>query len=156
MQELIIQSKLYAAQWEELTAEQQQLVTASQDAIALSHSPYSKFKVGCAIRLASGQIVLGANQENAAYPMCLCAEGTALSAAASQYFGDIIVSVAIYVPIAQPASPCGYCRQSFKEYEGRMQRKFEYILASNESYYLFEGIDTILPLAFSSSDLISS
>jgi len=140
--------------YDELTELEMELISKSKEAIHLSHSPYSKFRVGCAIRLENGTIVSGANQENAAYPMCLCAEGATLASVATQHPSQKIIAVSIYVPLESPASPCGFCRQSFKEYETRMNKKFMYYLASNHSIYIFEGIDTILPLAFSSEDLI--
>lgn len=149
MNKLEIQISLSQFSFDELCESDQVLVNESKEAIHLSHSPYSKFKVGCAIRLDNGIIVKGANQENAAYPMCLCAEGTALAAIATQYPTHSIDQVAIYVPADMPASPCGYCRQSFKEYEVRMQKKFDYILASQSEIYTFHGIDNLLPLAFS-------
>lgn len=153
MNKIEIQIELTQYLLEELSIEDKELILASKNALKLSHSPYSKFKVGCAIRLDNGQIVLGANQENASYPMCLCAEGTALAAVASQYPGDKIDKVAIHVPIDTPASPCGFCRQSFKEYETRMNKKFDYLLVGNIDIYSFQGIDNLLPLAFSSTDL---
>lgn len=153
MNELKIELTVYQGGYEELSVEQRKLVDKSKNAATLSHSPYSKFRVGCAIRLDDGHIVLGANQENAAYPMCLCAEGATLATIATQYPDRLIDEVAIYVPLDRPASPCGFCRQSFKEYEMRMKRKFRYILTSNADVYLFEGIDTILPLAFSMNDM---
>ncbi|MBL7789002.1 MAG: cytidine deaminase [Chitinophagales bacterium] len=153
MNKLDIRIELTQCSFEELKLDDQELVLASKKALELSHSPYSNFKVGCAIRLENEQIVLGANQENASYPMCLCAEGTALAAVASQYAGIKIEKVAIHAPTNTPASPCGYCRQSFKEYETRMKKKFNYLLAGNKDIYGFNGIDTLLPLAFSAEDL---
>lgn len=153
MNKIELKAELYTAAIDELSADEKKLIAHSQEATSLSHSPYSKFKVGCAILLENGEIVKGANQENAAYPICLCAEGVALASVASQHPTTKINSVAIYVPLENPASPCGLCRQSFKEYEVRMDKKFKYYLAANESIYIFEGIDTILPLAFSSKDL---
>ena len=153
MNKLEIRIELVQFSFDELNTENQELVLASKKALELSHSPYSHFKVGCAIRLDNETIVKGANQENASYPMCLCAEGTALAAVASQCPGIPIKKVAIHVPIDSPASPCGYCRQSFKEYETRMKRKFDYLLAGNTDIYSFQGIDTLLPLAFNADDL---
>jgi cytidine deaminase len=153
MNELRLETIIQVAKFEELTAAQKELVLEGREAVALSHSPYSKFRVGCAIRLDNGKIIRGANQENASYPICLCAEGTALASIATQYPGLTISDVAIFVPISRPASPCGLCRQSFKEYEYRMKTKYNYILASNEDHYLFRGIDAILPLAFDADDL---
>lgn len=153
MHELKIESTLYTLSYDELSSVRKELVDASKDALLLSHSPYSKFKVGCAIRLNDGSIVLGANQENASYPLCLCAEGSTLAAVATQFPTKIITEVSIFVPLENPASPCGLCRQSFKEYEMRMETKFHYLLASMSQIYTFTGIDTILPLAFCGEDL---
>jgi cytidine deaminase len=151
---LEIKSEITICHLNELTTSQIELIESSKNALNLSHSPYSKFKVGCALRLDNNLIVQGANQENAAYPMCLCAEGVTLASVASQHPIQKIVDVAIHVPIDTPASPCGFCRQSFKEYETRMNTKFNYYLIGNEDIYIFKGIDTILPLAFSSKDLM--
>lgn len=153
MTEIILESKIQTGLIVELNEVDQKLVQESKNAAILSHSPYSKFKVGCAILLEDHTIVKGANQENASYPMCLCAEGSALAAAATQYPAQKILQVAIFVPLENPASPCGFCRQSFKEYEVRMDKKFSYILAGIDRCFTFHGIDTILPLAFSANDL---
>ena len=83
MNKLEIRIELVQSSFDELNTENQELVLASKKALELSHSPYSHFKVGCAIRLDNETIVKGANQENASYPMCLCAEGAALAAASA-------------------------------------------------------------------------
>lgn len=153
MNKLEIKSDIIVCQPSELSEKEHKLIRASIEAIDLSHAPYSRFRVGCAIELDNGVIVKGANQENASYPMCLCAEGATLASVATQYPSQKIESVSIHVAIDSPASPCGFCRQSFKEYETRMNKKFKYYLVGNQDIYIFEGIDTILPLAFSSKDL---
>ncbi|MCE2961805.1 MAG: cytidine deaminase [Chitinophagales bacterium] len=154
MNKLEIRTELTQLSFDELNSEDKKLAQASKEALNLSHAPYSKFKVGCAISLENQIIVLGANQENASYPMCLCAEGSTLAAVATQHPNIKIDKVAIHVPLETPASPCGFCRQSFKEYETRMNKKFDYLLVGNSQVYAFHGIDTLLPLAFSSKDLI--
>jgi len=58
---------------EELDAESKYLVHKSKEAAAHAYAPYSKFCVGAALMLDDGTIVTGANQENAAYPLCMCA-----------------------------------------------------------------------------------
>jgi cytidine deaminase len=153
MNVLKIEIAIHTADYDELSVMQRELIDSSKAAVSLSHAPYSKFHVGCAIRLDNNRIVQGANQENAAYPICLCAEGATLASVATQFPNNTIIDVAIYVPQDQPASPCGLCRQSFKEYETRMRTRYNYILASDQTIYLFTGIDSILPLAFSPEDL---
>lgn len=130
-----------------------ELIDKSIEASRLSYSPYSKFKVGCAIRLDNGIIVMGANQENASYPICICAEGITLGAVATQYKENTIVDVAVYADIEGPASPCGLCRQTFSEYEMRMNSVFNYYLVSREDVYTFRGISNLLPLSFGAKDL---
>ena len=63
--------------YDELTAEDRELVDAAKQMTQTSFAPYSKFHVGAAIRMDNGNIVLGSNQENAAFPSSLCAERTA-------------------------------------------------------------------------------
>lgn len=70
---------------QELSEEDQTLLTAAQGATLNSYSPYSHFAVGAALRLADGTVITGANQENAAFPSGLCAERTAIFAAQAQH-----------------------------------------------------------------------
>jgi cytidine deaminase len=81
------------------------------DAVAANaYAPYSKFHVGCAVRTRDGRVFEGVNVENAAYPLGVCAEKTALATAVSAGVrpGDIEA-------LAVTASPCGGCRQWFHE-----------------------------------------
>ncbi|MFT6513569.1 MAG: cytidine deaminase, partial [Neolewinella sp.] len=107
---------------EALEASDQELLKAAKLALPNSYSPYSKFQVAAAARLEDGTVVTGWNTENAAYPMCICAEPATLAAAASQRPGMPVVAMAITVKSAnhvldQPASPCGSCRQQLHEHE---------------------------------------
>src|SRR6187551_1596891 len=72
-----------------------QLCLEAQSALKNSHSPYSKFRVGAALRLQSGKILHGSNQENVAYPSGLCAERVALFTIGANYPDDPAVSMAI-------------------------------------------------------------
>ena len=74
--------------WDELKKADQELLTAAKNAINGSYAPYSKFKVGAAVRLTDGTIVCGANQENAAYPSGLCAERTAILVEIGTHIGN--------------------------------------------------------------------
>jgi cytidine deaminase len=135
------------------------LLQEAKKATGLAHAPYSRFKVGAAARLISGEIVLGANQENASFPAGLCAERVLLSVASSQYPGIAIDSMAIsYVneqgPADHPISPCGICRQSLLEFEQRMKKPVRLILAGAEGkVYVIPQAGSLLPLAFSAQDL---
>ena len=80
-----------------------------------AHAPYSKFKVGAAIRAASGAVYAGCNVENVAYPEGTCAEAGAIAAmcAAGEYE---IAEVAVIADCPTPIPPCGGCRQKIAEF----------------------------------------
>jgi cytidine deaminase len=82
-----------------------------------AYAPYSAFKVGAAIRAASGRIYQGVNVENAAYPEGTCAEAGAI--AAMILGGDsVIAEVAVIADATVPVAPCGGCRQKLSEFAG--------------------------------------
>src|ERR1700712_426164 len=80
---------------QELTKLQYDLCLEATKAMRTSHSPYSKFRVGAALRLESGKIVYGSNQENAAYPSGLCAERVALFHWGANHRDDPIEAIAV-------------------------------------------------------------
>ncbi|KAM9917392.1 hypothetical protein OXX59_009370 [Metschnikowia pulcherrima] len=91
------------------------LISAAQAARDLSYSPYSKFRVGCAILTTSNDIIKGANVENASYGAAICAERTAITRAVMEghkSFRAIVISSDQQDPI----SPCGICRQVIREF----------------------------------------
>src|SRR5580658_10187713 len=99
----------------ELPAEDALLLDKAREATAHAYAPYSHFRVGAAARLNNSQIVTGANQENASFPVGICAERVLLSSAASLYPGMPIQAIAISYfnekgPSDKPISPCGICR----------------------------------------------
>ena len=80
-----------------------------------AHAPYSKFKVGAAIRSASGKIFVGCNVENVAYPEGTCAEAGAIAAMVAG--GETsIEEICIVAESPVPVSPCGGCRQKIAEF----------------------------------------
>ena len=140
---------------EELSTEDRELAQAALDAIRGAYSPYSHFNVGAAVRLSTGEIVIGANQENMAFPSGLCAERTAMFYAAAHYPDAAMEAIAIAAiqngklcPI--PATPCGACRQVMAEYQSRSGRPMEIIMAGAEKIWKFSKVDDILPLIFDS------
>ena len=144
---------------DELTQEDQVLLAAAKFSLPEAYAPYSNFQVGCAIRLASGDIVTATNQENASYGLCLCAEQNALGQVGSNHSGQHIKAMAITVEyqhkhIGHPISPCGACRQVISEFEGRQQSPIRIILRGmGGPILIFESIQMLLPFSFGRKDL---
>jgi cytidine deaminase len=115
--------------------------------------------VGVALRLRNGEVFSAANTENAAYPMCLCAERAALAAAAATYPQEPVMSMAITVrgvdwEITEPAAPCGSCRQVLSEHEDRYGHQLELILRGTTGPILvFDSARDLLPFGFGGSFL---
>ncbi|RYD99111.1 MAG: cytidine deaminase [Sphingobacteriales bacterium] len=146
-----------------LPPEEKELVQAAFDAAKdLAYAPYSEFKVGAAVRLASGTIIKGSNQENAAFPAGICAERVALSAVSVLHPGEKILTIAIAyqkdnIPEAMAhtvLSPCGTCRQSIAEYIARQQQPIALLLCSATGpVYRIENAMQLLPFSFGSEML---
>ena len=93
------------------------LLERAQDAAQHSYSPYSRFKVGAALRLASGEIVTGTNVENTSYGLTICAERSALVRAVAEFGPGIrIAAIAVANLNNAPSPPCGACRQVLAEF----------------------------------------
>ena len=143
----------------ELSAADKQLVAAARNATANAYAPYSHFNVAAVALLASGEMVEGTNQENASFPVGICAERVLLAAVTSQFPGKIIDTLAIsYNNIngtsIKPISPCGMCRQALIEFEGRQHKAIRVILTGMQGkIYIINKVTDLLPLHFSSSDL---
>jgi cytidine deaminase len=145
--------------FEELESDDARLFESARKATNDAYAPYSKFRVGAAVRLENGKIITGSNQENASFPAGICAERVTLSAASAVYPGIAVKELALtYVNVSgessHPISPCGICRQTLAEYEQRFGRSIRLILGgfSGEIYVLNRATD-LLPLAFSSQEL---
>src|SRR5690348_9347405 len=98
------------------------LVEAAWRAREHAHAPYSGFRVGAALRTADGALIAGCNVENAAYPLCTCAERGAVAAAVG--LGHLrpgaLVALAIATEADRPTPPCGACRQVLAEFAERL------------------------------------
>ena len=144
---------------EALKVEDKKLVKAAIKTTSDAYAPYSRFKVGASVLLKDGTIVTGQNQENAVYPLGLCAERVALFSAGSQYPKEPITAMAITTekqlkPNEIPPFPCGSCRQSIVEFETRFKNPIKlYVTGSNGRIYVFDSVKTILPFAFDSEYL---
>jgi cytidine deaminase len=147
------------AQLNELGIIETNLIKHATQARENSYSPYSNFMVGTALLLESGKIIEGANQENASYPICVCAEQNVLSTWGANYSTDPVIMMAIVAGPAnkennQPVSPCGACRQSIVEYTLRQRRHFKLLLKGTIGpVYCFEEAASLLPLAFNRNSL---
>ena len=140
---------------EELGAEDRELAGAAIEAMSGAYAPYSHFHVGAAVRISNGQIVRGANQENAAFPSGLCAERTALFAAGAKYPDKDIRSIAlaggVFGRLAEhPATPCGACRQVMAQYQTKAGKPMYVIMIGKSRIWKFDRVDDILPLIFDS------
>ena len=101
-----------------ITPEQSiQLQAAAQAAAKRAYAPYSKFFVGAAILLESGEIVTGCNVENASYRLTTCAEQTAIASAVAAHGPSLRIRAVTVHNLAQTAcQPCGACRQTIAEF----------------------------------------
>lgn len=135
------------------------LLRQARELTAVAYAPYSKFHVASVARLANGAIVKGTNQENASFPVGICAERSLLAAVGTLYPNEVIEVLAVtYQPQQglsnRPISPCGMCRQSLLEYETRVGHPIRLILAGMEvPVYIIHSAKDLLPFAFSDSDL---
>jgi len=92
-----------------------ELLGAARAARQHAYAPYSNFTVGAALLSKSGDVITGANVENASYPVGMCAERTALFAAVAQGHRDFD-AIAIVGPQGVLLTPCGACRQALSEF----------------------------------------
>jgi len=143
---------------EELGTEDQELILSAKEAAKLAYAPYSRFRVGAAIRLESGRIVHGSNVENAAFPSGICAERTAVAGAVSNYPDDKPVAIAIAAmtdegETAECISPCGNCRQVIAEEEMRTGKQIRIILCGRNKIQVVNSISLLLPLGFNLNNL---
>lgn len=144
----------------ELENEDAWLLREAQEVTSEAYAPYSNFRVGAVAKLANGEIVAGSNQENASYPVGLCAERVLLASSSSLYSKVPIESIAISYQSDtsasnHPIAPCGICRQSLQEYETRMQHPIRLILGGMEGrIYIIPSATFLLPFSFTSEDMV--
>ncbi len=138
----------------ELTEKDAELYTLAKKAATTAYAPYSKFNVGCAIRLKSGQIVTGSNQENAAFPSGLCAERVAFFYTGANYPADQIETVAISVLSDKKRddlayAPCAACRQAMLEYENKQSSPIRILFeGANNSIIEMHSLKDLIPFSF--------
>lgn len=122
----------------------------------LAYAPYSNFRVGAAVLDQEGNIFGGSNQENASYPLCMCAERVALYHCISAYQEVKVVAMALAAKSNRGSmddfvSPCGACRQVMVEYEKRFGIPMKlYLLHVNGGVLELDSVSNLLPLSFDS------
>ncbi len=133
----------------------QELIAAARKATANAYAPYSSFFVSAAALLHDGTIVCGTNQENASYPVGICAERTLLATIGNLYAQHKIMSMAIsyFNPNStennKPVTPCGMCRQALLEWRQRQESDFNIILCAQQGPIIaINSVEDLLPLSF--------
>jgi cytidine deaminase len=128
----------------------QPLVDAAWQARSQAHAPYSGFKVGAALRTTTGETVAGCNVENASYPMCTCAERTAVCAAVVRGLKDGGLMALVVVTEAETLTPpCGACRQVLAEFAEDLP-----ILLVNRGGRAQHRLKALLPEAFTGRNFL--
>lgn len=153
MEQIDINISIQSYQLDELSPQDQELVQAAIKATHNAYANYSRFYVGAALRLENGQMVIGANQENAAFPSGLCAERTAVFAAQANYPDSPIETLAIVARnekgvLPNPITPCGACRQVILEIEDRYKKPIKILLYGTQKIYCVRSVKDLLPLSF--------
>lgn len=150
----ITSSFLVFDNFDELPNDVQNLMIEAVEIRKKAYAPYSQFRVGAALLLDNGKIVLGSNQENAAYPSGLCAERVAIFYAGSAYPEARILKMAITAAsdtnqTQAPIPPCGSCRQSIAEYEIKQETPIEiYFMGEIGAVYQSASLKNLLPFMF--------
>lgn len=162
MKEKLINIPVGVYGYDELSEEDKALVDIAKGSTKGAYAPYSHFHVGAAILLENGEVVTGANQENAAFSSGTCAERSACFYAGAQYPGVRMKKIAIAAWTRlhhkeedsfedcfqeKPISPCGSCRQALLEYEAQYG-DIEVLLYGKKEVYKLPSIRSLMPLSF--------
>jgi cytidine deaminase len=143
----------------ELNDEDAKLLTKARAVTSQAYAPYSHFNVGAMALLENGEEVAGTNQENASYPVGICAERVLLGTAANSFPGVPLRTLAVSyngngVKSDHPISPCGMCRQALLEFETRLKKPIRLILGGMEGkVFVIPSASLLLPFAFTSEEL---
>ena len=126
-----------------------------------AYAPFSKYKVGSAVEIESGEIIGGCNIESSSYGLTCCAERVALSTASTNYPGIKIKKIAITANsknfnLTEPAGPCGLCRQVLIEFESKQGCNIELLLFNDNKVIKFASVKNLLPFYFQETQLKKS
>ncbi len=145
----------------ELSEQDQFLINETRKIATAAYAPYSGFKVASLAQMENGTMVHGTNQENASYPIGLCAERVMLAAISTIAPQVEIKNICIsYISDKQgsdvPIAPCGVCRQSLVEFESRFSGNIRLLLTGQSGeVFEFNSVSDLLPMAFKKNNLIS-
>src|SRR3982751_5349608 len=133
----------------------EQLVELARTAAFKAYAPYSRFHVGCAVESVDGEVVTGANMENACYRLGLCAEQSALTAAQHKFGLDKVARIAVVGGAGDVVcTPCGGCRQAILEAAQLSSRDVEILCASGDGTALERHtINELIPHGFGPANL---
>ncbi len=140
----------------------EQLIAAARAAALNAYAPYSNFSVGCAILSVDGEVVTGANMENACYRLGVCAEISALTAAQARFGLANIARIAVAggdgsgseLAGTSTVTPCGGCRQSILEAAQLSKRDIEILCAGGDGIEIDRhSIGDLLPYGFGPASL---
>ena len=126
----------------------EELVAQAMQARERAYAPYSNYTVGAALLGKSGRVFTGCNVENALYPLCTCAERTAVVKAVSEGEREF---VALAVATKNGGSPCGSCRQTLREFG----EDIAVVIADDSGAYRETTVAELLPDSFGSEDLVT-
>ena len=132
-----------------------ELIEKARSAALRAYAPYSRFSVGCAVESVDGEIVTGANMENACYRLGICAEQSALTAAQHAFGLDKVARIAVSGGEgAMVCTPCGGCRQAILEAAQLSGRDVEILCSSGDrSAVERHRISTLIPHGFGPANL---
>ena len=133
----------------------EQLLDLARAAAAKAYAPYSRFQVGCAVESVDGEVVTGANMENACYRLGICAEQSALTAAQHTFGLDKVARIAVVGGTGEVVcTPCGGCRQAILEAAQLSGRDIEIFCASGDgSASQRYTIGELIPFGFGPENL---
>lgn len=159
-QKINVEFEVFASA-KDLNEEDRSLVEQARLVTAKAYAPYSNFWVGAVALMDNGKRVEGTNQENASFPVGICAERTLLSSVAMLYKDMPVKAIAISyhnvnagTKSNHPISPCGVCRQTLLEYEQRVKHPIRLLLSGMEGKVIaLETASLLLPLSFDSDDM---
>ena len=127
------------------------LIAAAGAARKKAHAPYSGHPVGAAVLSSNGDVYIGCNVENAAYPLGMCAEALAIANMALQETSPVIKKIVISGPGKHLCSPCGGCRQRIREFSDRKTKI--YVCDDSGKILLETNLEALLPHSFGPENL---